>query len=140
MSTINKKVVIKTMKQTLTNDTERGIDQEGAFSLAITYNIQHVYRFRREKIIACFSQIWAVDVYLFNALISKRTADRYIAVLPRRRWTLRHNFVSSWIFPSNLNTSSPTPHQPLLKCLVWPIYYIHINGPKVWPALCIVGQ
>ena len=73
------------MKQTLTNDTERGIDQEGAFSLAITYNIQHVYRFRREKIIACFSQIWAVDVYLFNALISKRTADRYIAVLPRRR-------------------------------------------------------
>ena len=60
----------------------------------------HVHRFRREKIIACFSQIWAVDVYLFNALISKRTADGYIAVLPRRHWTLRHNFVSFRIIPS----------------------------------------
>ena len=124
----------------MTNDTtENGIVQECALSLVSRNNkyTHHVYRFRREKIIACFSQIWAVDVYLFNALISKRTADGYIAVLPRRHWTLGHNFVSFWIIPSNWNTMTPTPQVSLnVYCLT----YKHINGLKVWPAVCIVGQ
>lgn len=72
--------------------------------------ITNTHRFWREEEddCACFSQIWAaVDVYLYNALISKWAADRYIAAsLPRRHWTLRHSFASFWTTLSTWHTSS----------------------------------
>ena len=79
-----KEMVIKTLNQIFFLITKEEDCPGGCFKSRNNKYKHHVYRFRREEIIACFSQIWAVDVYLFNALISKRTADGYIAVLPRR--------------------------------------------------------